>query len=79
MQSERRVRLFRHGLSQVLRIPREFELEGDEAMHRTAGDRLIIEPVVKPNRLRELFASWERLDEVLPEAADPLVEPEDIF
>jgi antitoxin VapB len=30
-----------------LRIPREFELEGDEAILRKEGDRLIIEPVRK--------------------------------
>jgi antitoxin VapB len=79
MQSERLVRLFRNGRNQALRIPREFELEGDEAMIRKEGDRLIIEPVVKPNRLRELLASWEPLDEALPEIADPPVEPEDVF
>jgi virulence-associated protein VagC len=30
-----------------LRIPREFELEGDEAIVRNEGDRLIIQPVRK--------------------------------
>ena len=48
-------------------------------MIRKEGDRLIVEPVVKQNRLRELFASWEPLDEGLPEPADPPVEPEGIF
>ena len=39
---ERRVRLFRNGRNQALRIPREFELEGDEAILRKDGDRLIV-------------------------------------
>jgi len=30
--SERHVRLFRNGRNQAPRIPREFELEGDEAL-----------------------------------------------
>ena len=54
-------------------------MNGDEAMIRKEAGRLSIEPVVKPNRLRELFASWEPLDEALPETADPPVAPEDIF
>jgi antitoxin VapB len=40
---ERHVRLFRNGRNQALRIPREFELEGDEAILRKEGDRLIVE------------------------------------
>lgn len=43
--AEKHVRLFRNGRNQALRIPREFELEGDEAILRKEGDRLIVEPV----------------------------------
>ena len=52
-----------------------------DGMRDIAGkqSRLIFEPVVKPYRLRELFASWKPWDEALPEIADPPVEPEDIF
>jgi antitoxin VapB len=35
-QAERHVRLFRNGRNQALRIPREFELEGNEAIIRKA-------------------------------------------
>jgi antitoxin VapB len=45
MTAERHVRLFRNGRNQALRIPREFELAGDEAIIRREGDRLIVEPV----------------------------------
>ena len=44
---ERHVRLFRNGRNQALRIPREFELEGDVAILRKESDRLIVEPVAK--------------------------------
>jgi len=47
MQTERHVHLFRNGRSQALRIPKEFELEGDEVIIRKDGDRLIIEPIKK--------------------------------
>jgi antitoxin VapB len=36
---------------------------------RKEGDRLILEPIRK-NRLLDLLASWEPLDEGLPEVED---------
>ena len=36
MNSERHVSLFRNGRNQAVRIPREFELEGTEAIIRKA-------------------------------------------
>ncbi len=77
--TERRARLFRNGRNQAVRIPREFELPGDEVILYKDGDRLIMEPVKKPNGLDKLLASWESLDEELPEIEDPPVKPEDIF
>lgn len=44
---ERHVRLFRNGANQAVRIPKEFELPGNDAVMRREGDRLIIE-VLKP-------------------------------
>ncbi|MGX9728637.1 MAG: antitoxin [Candidatus Electronema sp. VV] len=79
MQTEQRhVRLFRNGRSQALRIPREFELEGNEAIIRREGSRLIIEPIVKRG-LSALLASWEPIGEDLPEIKEFRIAPEDIF
>ncbi|WP_339137046.1 MAG: hypothetical protein WGN25_03675 [Candidatus Electrothrix sp. GW3-4] len=78
MQTERHVRLFRNGRNQAIRIPREFELEGNEAVIRKEGGRLIIEPVIKTG-LATLLASWKPLDEDFPEIDDAPVIPEDIF
>lgn len=64
--SERHVRLFRNGRNQALRIPREFELEADEAILRKEGDRLVIEPV-RRGRLLALLASLEPLEERFPD------------
>ena len=46
MHGERYVSLFRNGRNQSIRIPREFELEGTEAVIYKEGDKLI-EPIRK--------------------------------
>ena len=48
---ERHVRLFRNGRNQAVRIPREFELKGREAVMRREGGRLIIESVARKSLL----------------------------
>jgi antitoxin VapB len=70
MHAERHVRLFKNGRNQALRIPREFELPGSEAIIRKEGDRLIVEPVKRPSLLA-LLATLEPLDEDFPEIEDP--------
>ncbi|MFA7504461.1 MAG: AbrB/MazE/SpoVT family DNA-binding domain-containing protein [Burkholderiaceae bacterium] len=67
--SERHAALFRNGHNQALRIPREFEMEGTEVLIRKDGDRLILTPIRKKSLL-ELLASWEPLDEGLPDIED---------
>jgi antitoxin VapB len=67
--AQRRVRLFRNGRNQAVRIPREFELPGDEAIMRREGDRLVLEPA-QPTSLLAVLASLEPLDEELPAVED---------
>jgi len=69
--TERHVRLFRNGRNQALRIPRDLELAGDEAILRKEGDRLIIEPIRK-GRLLALLASLPPLAEEFPDVDDDL-------
>lgn len=52
-----------------MRIPREFELPGEDALMRKEGDRLIIEPA-RPKSLLALLATLEPLDEEFPEIPD---------
>lgn len=66
---ERRVRLFRNGRNQAVRIPREYELPGDEAIMRREGDRLILEPA-EPTSLLAVLATLETLDEEFPTIDD---------
>ena len=77
MQSERHVRLFRNGRNQAVRIPRDFELAGNEAIIRKEGNRLIIEPVSVKNRLLELLKSLEPIQDEFPVIDDLPVKDED--
>ena len=74
---ERHVRLFRNGRNQALRIPREFELEGDEAIVRKEGERLIVEPLRK-GRLLALLSTMEPLDKTLPGVDEDLPSLDDV-
>ena len=54
MNLERHIKLFKNGRSQAVRIPREFELPGDDAIMRKEGSRIIIEPAPTPSLLARL-------------------------
>ncbi len=80
MGYERHVKLFRNGRNQAVRIPREFELPGEDAVMRKEGDRLIIEPARRQETLVELLDRWAAeppIDEEWPEVDDPLPDPVD--
>jgi antitoxin VapB len=65
VSAARRIKLFRNGRNQTVRIPREFELSGEEAILRKEGERLIIEPA-PPRSLLALLATLEPIDEAFP-------------
>lgn len=75
--AERVVKLFRNGRNQALRIPREFEFSGDEAIIHKDGDRLILEPVRK-GQLLSLLSNLSPLKEVLPDIDKDLPPLEDV-
>ena len=77
MLPERHVKLFRNGANQALRIPREFELPGHEAIVKKDGDRLIIESI-KPHDLLGLLAGWKALDVDFPDIDDNLKSLDDV-
>jgi antitoxin VapB len=54
MNVERHVKLFKNGRSQAVRIPREFELPGEDAIIRKEGTRIIIEPAPPSSLLAKL-------------------------
>jgi antitoxin VapB len=77
MIPERHVKLFKNGRNQAVRIPREFELPGEDAVIRKDGDRLIIEPT-PPKSLLAVLATLVPLDEDFPPIPDSPLEPVDL-
>lgn len=69
-----RAKLFKHGGSQAVRLPKEFRFEGEEVEVRRDGDRVILEPVTSgtPRTQAERAAFWARLDAICDE---PLIAP----
>lgn len=66
MFPERHVRLFRNGRNQAVRIPREFELDAQEAIMRREDDRLVIEPVRRKG-LMAMLATLPTIEEDFPD------------
>ena len=65
MIPERRVKLFRNGRNQAVRIPRGLELPGKDAVVRKEGERLIVEPA-QPKSLLDVLTTLVPLDEEFP-------------
>ena len=72
--SKRHVKLFKNGRNQAVRIPREFELPGEDATIRKEGQRLIIE-AAPPRSLLAVVATLQTLDENFPPIEDLPAEP----
>jgi antitoxin VapB len=73
-------KLFMHGRSQAVRLPKEFRFEGTEVRVSKVGDKVILEPMEKPPF--DVKAWRAKLDEYrdipfpeLPE--EPPAEPDD--
>ncbi len=77
MGSERHVKLFKNGRNQAVRIPREFEFPGEEAIMRKEGERLIIEPA-PPKSLLAVLSTLQPLDEDFPPINDSAPSPVDL-
>jgi antitoxin VapB len=60
-----------------VRIPREFELPGDEAVLHKEGERLIIEPA-PPASLLAVLATLEPLEEDFPPISDMPIDRVDL-
>jgi antitoxin VapB len=74
MSIERHVKLFKNGRNQAVRIPREFELPGEDAIMRKEGGKIIIESA-PPKSLLAILATLSPLDEDFPMIDDPAPEP----
>ena len=73
----RYVRLFKNGRNQAVRIPREFELPGEDAVMRKEGERLIIEPS-RPRSLLGVLRTLRKINDDFPPVKDPPAGPVDL-
>lgn len=68
-------RLFAHGGSQAVRLPKAYRFEGGEVSIRREGEAVILEPVRKRAATQaELDAMWARIA-ALDDADDPFPDP----
>jgi antitoxin VapB len=74
-------KLFMHGRSQAVRLPKEFRFEGSEVRVSKVGDKVILEPIAKQPIDFDKF--WAELDalgarDFLPDGIpdDPPLEPD---
>jgi antitoxin VapB len=77
MNAYRQVKLFKNGRNQAVRIPREFELPGEDAIMRRDGDKLIIEPA-PPSSLLAVLAGLTPIEDDFPAIGDPPPGPVDL-
>ncbi len=70
MSVHKTAKLFTHGGSQAVRLPKEFRFDGSEVRIRKDGERVILEPVET-----DWKAFWARLDELAEEAGEPFPHP----
>lgn len=75
MGIQRHVRIFRNGRNRAVRIPREFDFLGDEAVMRREGEMLIIEPAPAKSLL-QVLAGLDPIAEVFPAIDD--LPPDDV-
>ena len=75
--TERHVKLFKNGRNQAVRIPREFELPGEDAIMRKDGQRLILEPA-PPKSLLAVLSCLPTLEEEFPRIDDLPPDPVDL-
>jgi len=59
-----RAKLFMHGGSQAVRLPKEFRFAGKEVIIRRSGDAVVLEPLAldREARRRDTAAMWAEID-----------------
>ena len=77
-------KIFQHGRSQAVRLPKDFRLPGKEVKVTRVGNAVLLEPIDAETQF-DADAFWAKLDalgarDFLPEGIpdDPPLEPDDI-
>jgi antitoxin VapB len=68
MPENRTAKLFKHGRSQAVRLPKEFRMRGTEVRVRRVGRGILLEPIDAPFNVQAWF---DKLDEYLDEPFMP--------
>ncbi|MEO3435121.1 AbrB/MazE/SpoVT family DNA-binding domain-containing protein [Inquilinus sp. CAU 1745] len=74
MASIETAKLFKHGGSQAVRLPKEFRMPGEEVRVRRLGHSVLLEPIERNvEDVRAIFAEIDRLggEAFLPEGRPP--------
>ena len=83
----RQVSLFRNGANQAIRIPKEFELPGKEALLYRDGNKLVLEAIItEPERgspaalaqALQTMANWTPLTDDFPDVDAGLLPLDDV-
>ena len=77
MNTGRHIRFFRNGRNQAIRIPREFEVDAEEAIIRRDNDRLVIEPIRRKGLLATLSA-LHTLNDEFPDIDEGMLPLDDV-
>jgi len=64
MSNSRTAKIFKHGRSQAVRLPKEFRMPGTEVRVRRVGRGVLLEPIDEPFDVKAWFC---KLDEYLDE------------
>ena len=76
-------KLFKHGRSQAVRLPKEFRLPGTEVRVRRIGRGVLLEPIERnADDIRTIFAALDRYRDIpfMEEGRDqpPMPSPDDV-
>ena len=70
--SARRLRIFRKGRNQIIEIPKEYELEGNEVIVKKEGNRLILVPI-KKRKLLSILSQLRPIPDDFPDLDSSLL------
>ncbi len=81
MGEHQKAKLFTHGGSQAVRLPKAFRFEGSEVKIEREGDRVILQASQSPRSGRALWDEIDALrgDSQLPYSRQPMIEGEAVF
>jgi antitoxin VapB len=72
-------KLFIHGRSQAVRLPKEFRFVGNEVRVSKVGDKVILEPLEENTNFQDFWAALDSIGDTpfMPEGRDQPPMPED--